>query len=671
MIDYVNSDLFMQNNVDKQLIIYFDEKNLTNESIYYEQFSLTESICTDSQLKFGGCESSMLNFRITNQLAGATIDNLKGKMLTVNMVINNDYANSIFIGKFKVDTDQITSDNEYRDITAYDVMYDLLNTDIAEWYNGIIFPITLKDFRSLLFEKLEIEQETIDLPNDNAVLQVSPYANKIFAGDVLKDICELNACFGKINRYGVFEYKFFGKEIDYKITPNMYKKGAVQYDNFNFIKIGGIILRQNGSSNETILSIESNPYTVETRVLYFGEDSTALNTICSNMYNVLYQIRYTPFSVDCRGNPCVECGDCIEFKFSNEKKIKSYLLERKLSGIQNLNDNYSANAIPDFTYSRNDNNLSNSINSSINSLRNDIFFARTFVNSLEYTISDKDTTIIQFNITGSQNADVIFMATIPIYTDYDGNLALSYTIDAVEQEYSNLQKYLHKGHNIVTVVNHFKFDNSARMTLNVNVHMNYIESIQRLQTARILAIENYIATGTYNTPQIDTTLAKGKIELEAIKAVIFAQGLVETAGWDGTINVAQEFSRIDFVDSFGFNNMQEQVTVNTQEPITNSTVNQNLTRIEIADSCNIVGIKESVGNKTVLECCYINTEYAPNYTYNNEYVDISENDFRLRSKWSFESSEQPIDDGTMATVEIYSEDKAKIKSIEFTEFWEK
>lgn len=658
---------FLTTKSPKRVEILFGEKNLTNESIYYEQFALTESICTDSQLKFGGCESNMLEFRITNRLDGNTIENLKGQTLEVKLKAEG--ANQAYIGTFKVYSDKLSVDNDYRDIVAYDAMYDILNINVAEWYNGVIFPIAIRDFRNAFFEYLQIEQQTVDLPNDDALIQISPYSDKIYAGDILKDICELNACFGIMNRYGVFEYRFLKSDIDYEISTDYYQRGAIQCEDFEFVKIGGVILRQNGSDTETIFTVERNPYTVETRVLYFGEDSTALNTICSNMYNILYKIKYTPFSVNCVGNPYAECGTHIEVTARGGQKINSYILSRKMSGIQKLDDEYSADSIPDFTYSRNTDTAGNLSSSIISAIKKDSFFERTFVNSLEYVLKQDNVTIIQFNIAGSQNADVIFMATIPIYADYDGNLALTYTIDAVEQKYSAISKYINVGYNVITIVNHFKLDESARMTLNVKARIDYAESLERKQTARIAAIEKYIESGNYSVPVIDATLPVGKITREAIKAVIFAQGLVETAGWDGTVNVAQYFDSINFDSTFTHSNMQEQVIVNAQEPIANSTVNQKMSGIGIESDYNIVGIKETIGSKTVLECCYINTEYAPNYTYNSEYVDISENDFRLRSKWSFKSTEKPVDDGTMATVEIYSEDKAKIKSIETSESW--
>ena len=68
MIDYINKDYFLQDGIDKQIIITYGEKNVTNESIYSEEFALTQSICSESALKFGGCESGMLEFKVKGNI---------------------------------------------------------------------------------------------------------------------------------------------------------------------------------------------------------------------------------------------------------------------------------------------------------------------------------------------------------------------------------------------------------------------------------------------------------------------------------------------------------------------------------------------------------------------------------------------------------------------------
>lgn len=57
---YKYSKLFKQDSVEKQLIIEYDGGTITNNELYSESFELTESLCSDNQLKFGSCEGGAL-----------------------------------------------------------------------------------------------------------------------------------------------------------------------------------------------------------------------------------------------------------------------------------------------------------------------------------------------------------------------------------------------------------------------------------------------------------------------------------------------------------------------------------------------------------------------------------------------------------------------------------
>ena len=130
MVDYKYSELYKQESVDKQLNIAFDGGNITNTDIHSEQFELTESLCSDSQLRFGSCEASMIKFRISNIFTP-----LKDKWLTVTETLNHNTDTPFKFGKYKVYSDTPTANRRYRDVVAYDQMYDIINADLTESYN--------------------------------------------------------------------------------------------------------------------------------------------------------------------------------------------------------------------------------------------------------------------------------------------------------------------------------------------------------------------------------------------------------------------------------------------------------------------------------------------------------------------------------------------------------
>lgn len=660
MIDYEYADLFLKDNVDKQIIITYEDKNITNQQIYYEQFSLTESISTESELKFGGCEASMIEFRVSS-----TVEPLKGKWLTVIMVLDKNYQSPFVVGTYKVQSDKLTSDKKYRDITAYDAMYDIANKEVSDWFNGIIFPITLQRLRNLLFEHLGYEQQEISLPNDMAIVRAVPYYNELYAGDLLKDICEINGCFGHISRDNIFEYIFLTNDKNYAVGRNMYSRGNLQYDDYMTDNIGGVIFKQNNSDAEIVYSVESNPYTMQTRVLYFGENATTLNEIANNLYSRINAIQYVPYSINCIGNLCIECGDKIDITTS-DGTISTYVLERKLTGLQNLKDSYTAEGVEAYEYTRNlSGSGTDSFKGSVSAVQRNTFDAYTFTNAIEYSIGQKDTTVIQFNISATAESEAIFFATIPIYTNYDGELVINYAIDAATIKTEEIRQYLHSGNNIVNFSNFFNLGENARLTLTINLRLEYVESVERQQNAKILSLENYVSTGTYTQSPIDTTLPTGVIKQENIKASLFAKGLSVGSEWDGTINIAEEFTAIEFNNVVNLSPMSQIVSVDINVPIAVSEIKQTMPVIKINNTFDLVSMKQEITTQQWLKRFFINTDNSDVYTYNSDYVKISGEYFKLQTDYKYYSVETNIDEGRMATLIIKTDDKQSVESVVF------
>jgi hypothetical protein len=63
------------------LLEFSDETLIENDQICEEDMSLEESLCSDSNLKFGACESSCFKVRVVNN------NNFKGLKLNVSMVL--------------------------------------------------------------------------------------------------------------------------------------------------------------------------------------------------------------------------------------------------------------------------------------------------------------------------------------------------------------------------------------------------------------------------------------------------------------------------------------------------------------------------------------------------------------------------------------------------------
>ncbi len=383
MIDYKYNNLFMDDSTSKQLIIEYDTTVITNEDLFNQIFTLEESLCSEEELRFGSCEASVLKFKVANIVAP-----MINKWLSVKMVLNNHAEEPFIIGRYKVAEDKLTADKQWREITAYDAMYDIINADMAAWYNSV-FPdssqsIPLEQFRNsfMFFFNLEQVVPKGGLVNDRINIEKTIQPEQISGKDIITAICEINGCFGHIGRDGKFHYIYLPQAIQglypandlypdhapdylpwqqrtghlYPQTPKSAKTGAdgtyisCQYEDYTVKTIDKLQIRQEENDIGAIVGrTGDNCYIIEDNFLVYGKSSNELMQIANKIFDKITDIVYRPIvNAEVKGNPCFEVGDPIRITTKYEL-VETYILERTLEGIQGLRDAYVSNGVENYT----------------------------------------------------------------------------------------------------------------------------------------------------------------------------------------------------------------------------------------------------------------------------------------------------------------------------------
>lgn len=357
MVEYEYSDLFYQSNVPKEIKMQFGDTTIGNDKIYQESFELAESLCSNEELKFGCCEAAVAKIKIRNEFG-----NLQGKDINLSLVLNGNDTYPFQIGKYKIDKCELSGDKNYADITAYDVMYDIINMNVASWYDGLTFPLTLKEFRDSFFEHVGVEQEDIALIQDSMIIDKTISTDELSGLKVASAICEINGVFGRISRQGKFVYVSIIPKQD-ELYPNeeLYPSdslypgeftadGSVQtyetyisceYEEFETEYISSLQIRQETDDIGVIIGDGSNRYVVEDNFLVYGKEIDDLTAIAEMLYEKIKEVQYRPFKSESQGNPCVEVGDAIVF-YTRNMDVESYVFERTLKGIQSLRDTFES-----------------------------------------------------------------------------------------------------------------------------------------------------------------------------------------------------------------------------------------------------------------------------------------------------------------------------------------
>lgn len=357
MIEYKHEDLF-RDGTDKQLsIVSVDGKvNITNSEIHYEQFELKESLCSQSELTFGACEASQIKFKISN-----VFTSMVGMQLAVTTTLEGQKDAPFSLGKYRVVSDKPTADRRYRNVTAYDAMYDLLNAEVSGWYKGLTFPMTLRQFRDSFCNYTGVEQEEITLINDDMTVEKTIDPGELPGKTVIEAICEINGCFGHIGRNGKLRYVVLEQMIeglypadDLYPSDDLYPADPMgttevsrshyiscQYEDFICQHIDKLQIRQEENDIGAISGTGNNCYIIEDNFLVYGKSAEDLQSIADNVLSVIGVVWYRPAQVEARGNPCLEVGDGILLHTTRET-IYTYILQRTLKGIQALKDSYTA-----------------------------------------------------------------------------------------------------------------------------------------------------------------------------------------------------------------------------------------------------------------------------------------------------------------------------------------
>lgn len=368
----INSSLkekYWDSSTDKQMVISVVGTNqkIDNSMLEIGTFALEESLCSESELKFGACEANCVKFTARN-----TAGNIIGKTISIEETIDGDSENPMPYGVFKVASDVPTADRTKRQITAYDAMYDIINTDVKSWYAGLSFPMTLKQFRNSFFAYLGIAQVETSLANDSMTVNKTIVATQtddssvvteesaISGKTVVTAICEINGCFGNINREGKFEYIFL-KAITSALYPaedlfpsdNLFPSDAntesmtghyitFDYEDFQSKEITQLEIKTSEDNAGAIVGTAGNNYSITGNFLVSDKTGAELEQIANNLLPIMAKAAYTPIkSCTCVGNPCLTLGEPIRFNTTREI-IETYLLQRTLTGVQSKRDSISA-----------------------------------------------------------------------------------------------------------------------------------------------------------------------------------------------------------------------------------------------------------------------------------------------------------------------------------------
>lgn len=543
-------------------------EDIPSECIVFESMQLKEGLSESDSFEFIGCLAS--EFKV--QLYGYTARPLKNELIYV--YIQSGETEEIPLFKGKVQEVDVESNSKYINITAYDWLYTVGQTDIAQWYNDLTFPISLKDFRDSLFNYLLLNQETTTLPCDNVMIEKQYEPQTLNALYVIKSICQINCRFGILDRDAVFTYRSLPKSNAIIVDEAIAYYKAVEYKGYVVRPIDKLTIRQ--SSDEAGYSYGSgdNNYIIQNNFFTFNLSEEVMTDLVETLYSDVDDIIYYPFTSDSNGLPYIEVGDVVEYSVYDYERSESgspvyltydfIILSRTISGIQNLRDAYVAQGdelqnefITDLQ------SMMENVNMQIDTLKEKVKeYSNNYVlfsNGSDITIGHNETKMI---------AETKFACIKPVpvlvLCEYHFSVDTDTSSDS-DYDYFNMCE-------LEVIYALGEATGQPTVITSWNPKETYDDGAHILSLMYVIGVED---TRTH-TFRISIKNKNGTITIPRTKgySVIIGQGLVG-ATWDGNIVADDTFAR--FVFNF-MNNFTDDATVSVVAP-EEANGNDNIARI--------------------------------------------------------------------------------------------
>ena len=370
---------------------------ITNDNILQEKFELQENFNSSENWAFGSVEPSAISFDIRED---GSIPILRDQLLRLYLYFDDNSSTLLYIGTYYIDEDELSDDSKSRTISGYDMIQSIRDVDIIDMYRGLFNAheepdpedpsqkiwvpgrekITVKEARDKFFqyisskengEGIPVIQETVNLPNDSFEFAFDVDTEALSGGQFLEDICEINGRYGHLGRklstasatknYQIFQYirveryDEAGERIGNELRIQGMMKGLYQTLSIGKIRVYNRDSVRLAGYDEGYYKTKMSTYNIYDNILI--DDLTksktqeqVLKAMMKNIYDSVRYRKYVPFTAKFPADLCREVGDRItlysdidlQIDEDNPKSFKTLIFQRRITGIQNMIDEYSA-----------------------------------------------------------------------------------------------------------------------------------------------------------------------------------------------------------------------------------------------------------------------------------------------------------------------------------------
>lgn len=524
------------------------EQSFESEDVLKETFSITWQCSDPSDFTIGGVYVGVLKLTIINKeiisvLRGAFLD--KEIKPNFEILVDGNWE-SIKLGTFYIAEAELAPDGAV--ITAYDGMSKL---DAS--LDGISMTGSWFQLVSMLAIKANVQLGFNATDAENFINQALVYDLYIendceTCRDALFWLTQIVAGFAyftRDNKLMVKDYGSLGTEepIDLSFYPQ--NRTAAKFSDF-FVNYQELTLTHIDDGAEYY----HNTYSLEPgRTYELGRNPFLQfeygyqNYACQSIIERMRSYKFYPFEATIPNDPRIELGDhiknlsikgggdvisavqSINFRFGKGMTIKGFGANEKLGGSSSTPGGSGGGSSPATGAST--------------------MMSLSYTNAEALEIGQEWVEVSRFKFAAVSDTHVMINMMLPIVSDLDGDVSVKFLVNYVDDDVFVDQ--IDRGNNLVNISQDYFFLKGAICTLVVMAKADYYETDDRRQTAKIIAIEDYIRNGgELPDPVIDTTPPTVTIAEQMIRSFLWGKGINTEIGWDGFIFASDTIAVVEW-----------------------------------------------------------------------------------------------------------------------------
>lgn len=524
----------VENRIEITITSGDDVYHLTDDDIVKGSLQINWRACNNKDFGLGSCYASSLSF----SSFVSVIPEIEGQYITISAVVFYKVGNTeqeIPLGIFRCDSPSVFSMTTSYECTDFMLAFDQA---IESRFSGTVYNVLTFICNRCGMELANSAQNIAGMINGTQTIVIDPERIVTYR-DALSYIATILGGYCIIDRRGYLSVRHFHSSSDLFIPRH--RRENTTFAGYKTI-VNGVKCRfladQNFYPYEIIDSTREGITIDLGDIPIINDTERVKNEILQRIYNLLITYEFYPCEINMVGDPSIEAGDMITTQ-NREGYNRNLILTsvsyswRASSNITSEGGNPKAKAVSSPT-------KKNSVTQDQIAKQSKVVTA-TYVNANTIAVGESSqANLIDLRFSTMKDLTAVFGAEIPVYSDGDGYIEISYVDAGVTGDV--VKARVHEGYNLITLVNHLYYDANRIVLLQLKAQTEALTS--------------------------EGTAPEVTISQDTIRSYIFAQGLETEEPWDGIITISENIEYIEtHLDLYG---ITDGCTVSLYSPIDDS-----------------------------------------------------------------------------------------------------